>query len=79
MQGMTLAFMTVSEKKHFKSIHDVNNDDNHRSAKVTSRELGHNGCLKSMSRTITMQGLTLTAITATEIGTLMLDRLDVKS
>ena len=33
----------------------------------------HNACLKSMSVTITMQGLTLTAITATEKHTLMLD------
>ena len=38
-----------------------------------SRVPGHSACLKSMSRTITMQGLTLAAIIATEKRTLMLD------
>ena len=38
-----------------------------------SRALGRSVCLKSMSRTITMQGLTLKTITAAENGPLMLD------
>ena len=38
-----------------------------------SRAPGHSACLKSMSRTMTMEGLTLAAITAAEKRTLMLD------
>ena len=34
--------------------------------KYRSRSVGQGACLKGMSRTITMQGFTLTAITATE-------------
>ena len=63
---------------HFREIHfnarlDVNNArldvksrQSHLSAKSRSRSPGHSGCLKSISRTITMQGLTLAAITVTE-------------
>ena len=38
-----------------------------------SRTPGHSVCLKKMSRTIAMQGLTLTATTTTEKRTVMLD------
>ena len=68
---------------------DVNNarldiKSKHSSAKSRSRTPGHSACLKSMSRTIAMQGLALAAITASEKHILMLDdvynaRLDVKS
>ena len=45
----------------------------HSSMKSRSRAPGHTACLKSMSRTITMQVLTHPAITASEKCTLMLD------
>ena len=41
--------------------------------KSRSRALGHSACLKSMLRTNTMQGLTLSAITASEKNNLMQD------
>ena len=40
------------------------------SVKCRSRSLDHSGCSKSMSRMITMQGLTLSAITNVEKHTL---------
>ena len=46
---------------------------NHWSAKSKSRALGHSECLKTMSRTITMQGFTLAAITASKKCILMQD------
>ena len=45
---------------------------NHSSMKYRSWVSDHSVCLKSMSRTITMQGLTLTAITSSEKYTLLL-------
>ena len=45
----------------------------HWSVKSRSMATGHSACLKSMSRTNTMQGLTFAAITATEKQTLMID------
>ena len=47
--------------------------------KYKSRASGQGACLKRMSRTIIMQGFTLTTITATEKYTLVLDstQLDV--
>ena len=44
---------------------------------LSSRIRGHRVCLKSMSRTITMLGLTLAAITASQKRTLMLDLLKI--
>ena len=44
--------------------------------KCRSRAPGHGACLKSVSRTITMQGFILAAITAAEKCTI--SRLDVK-
>ena len=63
---------------------EVKSWQSHSSMTSRSRVSGHSACLKSMLRTITMQGLTLTAITASEKYTLMLDdvidaRLGVKS
>ena len=43
----------------------------HWSMKSRSRSTGHSACSKSMQRTITMQGLMLTAIMAVEKHTLM--------
>ena len=78
LQGLTLAAIATS-KKHFNARLDVNkgrldlDHNSHSSMKSRSRALGHSACLKSMSRTITMQGLTLAAITTSEKHTLMLD------
>ena len=67
MQGLKFAAITASEKctlmpELTKTL----------SAKSRSRAQGHSVCLKSMSRIITLHGLTLAAITAAEKGTLML-------
>ena len=56
---------------------NVKSLQSHRSMKSRSRAPGHSVCLKNMLRTITMQGLTLAAITASQKHTLMLD--NVKS
>ena len=72
MQGMRLAAINASEKRTL-MLDSTKNNDGHWSAKSRSRTLGHNACLKSMSRTITVQGLTLAAIIAAENGTLLLD------
>ena len=58
---------------HFNARLDVKSKQSHKSAKSRSRAPGHSGCLKSMSRTITIQGLTLAAITAAGKCPLMLD------
>ena len=44
----------------------------HWSVKYSSISLGHSACLKSMPRTVTMQGFTVTAISGEEKHTLML-------
>ena len=41
--------------------------------KCRSRALGHSACLKTMLRTITLQGLALAAITASEKCSLKLE------
>ena len=48
---------------------DVKSQQSLSSMKSRSRVLDHSVCLTSISRTITMQGLTLTAITASEKST----------
>ena len=67
---------------HYNARLDVNNarmevksQQSHWGLKSKSRAPGHSVCLKSMSRTTTMQGLTLaaTCITASEKHILMLD------
>ena len=65
-------------------LDNLKSSQSHSSAKSRSRAPGHTDCLKSMSRTITMQGLTLAPIIALENAFLArLDvnnaRLDVKS
>ena len=70
MQGLTRSY------HRFKETHiNARFDDNNASLDVKSQQSNsisrsrapsHSGCLKSMSRTITMQGLTFTAITASE-------------
>ena len=45
---------------------DIKLRQNHWSIKCRSRALGHSACLQGMIWTITMQGLTLTAIIAAE-------------
>ena len=72
MQGLTLAAIIASEK-HALVLDDVTNarlvvklKHNHSSTKSRSRAQGHIACLKSVLRTITMQGLTLVVITASE-------------
>ena len=62
MQGFTLTAITDVEKtklrrKKFQSQWTV---------KCRSRVLGQGGCLKGMSRTITMEGFRLAAITDVE-------------
>ena len=52
---------------------DVKSQQSYFSMKSKSRAQGHSACLKDMSRTITMQGLSLAAITNLEKHTLMLD------
>ena len=51
---------------------DVKLSQRHWNVKYKTRALGHSLCLKGMLRTITMQGLTLTALIATEKQMLML-------
>ena len=58
---------------HLNARLDVKSWQSHWSMKSRSRAPGHSACLKSISRTITRQGLTLAAITTTEKRTLMLD------
>ena len=72
MQGLTPTAITASEKLTL-MLDSTLSHDSHSSAKSKSRSLGHNACLKSMSRTITVQGLILTAITAAEKRSLMLE------
>ena len=52
---------------------DIKSKQSHSSVKSRSRASGHSACLMSMSRIITMQGLALAAISASEKHTLKLD------
>ena len=74
MQGLTPAAITASGKHTRLARLDVNNARLDIKNKVTraksrSRTLGHSVCMKSISRTTTMQSLTLTAITVSEKST----------
>ena len=61
------------EETHFNARLNVKSEQSHSSVKSRSRPPGHSACLKSMSRTITMQGMTLASMSALEKHTLMLD------
>ena len=79
MQGLTLTTIIVSEKYTlmFDStwiiLVKVQSWQRHSSMKSRPRAPVHSVCLKSMSRTIIIQGLILPAITASEKCTFMLD------
>ena len=62
-----------SREMHFNSRCDVNFAKTQWTVKCRSRAPAHGAWLKSVSRTITMQGFILTAITAVEKCTLFLD------
>ena len=72
MQGLTLIATTASEKSRLMldlieiMLDDVKSGQSHSRTRSRSRASGHTACLKTISRTITMQGLTLTAITTSE-------------
>ena len=72
MQGLTLAAIIASEKRTNARL-DVKSQQSHPSSTPRSRAPGYIACLKSMSMTVTMQGLTFAAITALRKRTLMLD------
>ena len=72
MQGLTLTAISATEKRTLK-LDSTLNHNKVTGARNLGQGVGHSACLESMSRTITMQGLTLTAITTTEKRTLMLD------
>ena len=55
---------------HFNARLDIQSKQSHSGAKSRSRAPGNSVCLKSISMTITMQSLTLAAITASEKHTL---------
>ena len=57
---------------HFNARLDIKSWQSHSSMKSRSKALSHSACLKSIPRTITVQGLTFAAITAAEKHTLML-------
>ena len=72
MQCLTHSYHHFGET-HFNARFDVNNaifdvksQQSHSRAKSRSRALGHSACFKSMPMTITVQGLTLTAIITSE-------------
>ena len=62
MQEFTLMAITDTEKTKLRR----KNKQSQWTVKYRSRALGQGGCLKSMSRTITKQGFTVTAITNAE-------------
>ena len=72
IEGLTLRAITAAEKCTNARL-NVKSRQSHSSAISGSNAPGHSVCLKSMSRTITMQGLTLAAITASQKHTLMQD------
>ena len=73
MQGLTLAAITASRQHTLMLRLDVKSWQSQSSGKSRSRAMDNSVCLKKMLRKITMQGMTLTAITASEKRTLMLD------
>ena len=62
MQGFTILANTDAEKTKLRR----KNKQSQWTIKYRSRSAGQGACLKGMSRTITMQGFTLTAINDTE-------------
>ena len=64
IQGLTITAIIAAEKHTL--VLDYVIFDSQWSVKCRSRALCHGVCLKSMSRTITMQGIILAAITAAE-------------
>ena len=62
MQGLTLSAITVADKR-CKSLTG--------GPQWNVKKAGHSSCSKSILRTLTMQGLILTAITATKKQTLI--------
>ena len=66
MQGFTLMAITDVEKTKLRRNFDVKIKQSQWTMKYRSRALGQGACLKGMSRTITMQGFTLMAITDAE-------------
>ena len=73
MQGLTIAAITTTEKHTFNARLDVKSRQSYSCVKSRSRAPGHSTHLKSMLRKITMQGMTLASMTASEKHTLMLD------
>ena len=67
MQGFMLTAIFAAEKCIL--FIDNVNFDSHLSVKCRSRSPGHDACLKSVSRTITIQGFIFPAIIATEKST----------
>ena len=65
MQGFTLMAITDAEKTKLRRNFDVKNNSQW-TMKYRSRALGQGVCLKSMSRTITIQVFIVTAITDAE-------------
>ena len=64
MQDFTLAAITDAEKMKLRcKIEQSQIEQSQWTVKYMSRAPGHGACLKDKSRTITMQGLTLAAIT----------------
>ena len=63
MQGLILAAISTSQT-HFNGRLDIKSWQIRSNMKSRSRAPGHSGCLKSMLRTTTMQGMILAAITA---------------
>ena len=62
MQGFTLTAITDAEKIKLRR----KNEQSQWTMKYRSRALGQGACLKGMSRTITMQGFMLLALTDVE-------------
>ena len=78
LRTITLQWSDTQSYHCFREMHlnarlDVKSGQSHLSSKSRSRTPVHSACLKGMSRTITMQSMTLASMTASEKGTLMLD------
>ena len=72
MQGFILTAIAAAEKCTLILL-DIKFGQSEWSMKCRSWANGHGACLKSVSRTITMQGFILTANTAAKKLTLFLD------
>ena len=72
MQGFILTAIAAAEKCTL-ILDDIKFGQSQWSVKSRSRAPGQGACSKSVSRTITMQGFILTAITAAKKLTLFLD------